>query len=155
MKAENDPAYKQHRKHLRTIIKETTGLSLQAFGEQYLDSQYMALSYRIRHGVLRLEEYHTICFYTGKTFEELWPNPHIHQPRKISLKLNHQTLPPQPLPAKYYFHQLEPVPLEVPQESYVTVSHKPPGDEGTQKKGEGNPRPAFVDPYEGMVPPEI
>jgi hypothetical protein len=172
---DNNAGYKQQRKRLRQIIKETTGLNLKDFGEQYLDSQYMALSYRIRHGVLRLEEYHTICFYTGKTFEELWPNPHIPQARKISLKLNHQTLPSWPseldhlplvdvherhkqaLKVSGKAPKKEPIPSTTvedlaPVQEYATVSHNP--NEG-QKKGGDKPLPDFIDPYEGLVPPDL
>lgn len=149
---------------VRKAIKEATSLTMREFVTDKLKDKYSSFMYRFRVGKLSLKEYHLICFYAGKPFEELWPNPHVPQARRISLKLNAQTLPPQPPPYIKQFFEDHPDALvrtksmpATASDEYYTVSHNPSpgGDEGTQKKGQQTAGPAFVDPYEGISPQDL
>lgn len=138
---------------VRKAIKAATALTMREFVTEKLKDKYSSFMYRFRVGKLSLTEYHTICFYAGKAFEDLWPNPHVPQARKINLKL--QTLPPTTTHPEVTLKQAAAMAPTFSEQEYATVSHAAPGDEGTQKKGEEPPRPAFVDPYEGLTSPDL
>lgn len=74
---------------------QSIGLSPSEFVRQYLDPKphgYEAFRYRVRNGRLRMDEIHKIIFYTGWSFESLFPNPYKRQPpAKISLNLKPTT----------------------------------------------------------------
>lgn len=57
------------------------GMSPQKFALEKLDLKYTTFSYRVRVGHLYLDDYHRIIYFTGKTFEELFPNPYRLTPR--------------------------------------------------------------------------
>lgn len=52
------------------------GFSPQDFAKDILKVTYQAFMYRVRQKKLTLDQYHKIMAYTGKTFDELWPNPY-------------------------------------------------------------------------------
>lgn len=53
--------------------------SPQAFCETFLNLKPSTFNHRVRMGKLWLEDYHKILLHTGKTFEELFPNPYQAQ----------------------------------------------------------------------------
>jgi hypothetical protein len=62
--------------HIPKIIKQTTGQGPMEFVQNVLGINYQTFCYRLKTGVLRLEHIHKIIHATGKTFEELFPNPY-------------------------------------------------------------------------------
>ncbi len=60
---------------------KAAGYSTEQFAKEKLGLKYATMAYRIRAGRLALEDYHKILFYTGKRFEDLFPNP--MQPRQV------------------------------------------------------------------------
>jgi len=63
------------------------GFSPNDFARDILKISYQGFRYRVNQGKLALVHYHKIMAYTGKSFEDLWPNP--FQPKKrISLNLS-------------------------------------------------------------------
>lgn len=84
---------------LSELVNKRTGMTLLEFVESKLSVKYGSFNYRMRHKVLRLHEYHAICFYLGLPFEQIWPNPNAPAPKKISLNLS-SSLPVSPSPAR-------------------------------------------------------
>lgn len=48
----------------------------QEFALTRLGLKYSTFSYRVRVGHLTIQDYHRILFFTGKTFESLFPSPY-------------------------------------------------------------------------------
>lgn len=67
---------------LTKAIRKTTGLSMRRFVEEHLGIKYQTFLYRKKNGVLRLEDYHLLCYHTGMTFEQLFPSPY-QVPRRL------------------------------------------------------------------------
>lgn len=51
------------------------GYSPFVFCEEKLGLKYSTFNYRIKNGVLTLDDIHTILRETGKSFEDIWPDP--------------------------------------------------------------------------------
>ena len=66
---------KRPRTPLTRAIQEL-GMSPQEFALTRLGLKYSTFSYRVRVGHLTIQDYHRILFFTGKTFEELFPSPY-------------------------------------------------------------------------------
>lgn len=73
---------------LVTQALRSVGLRPQDFSVEKLGCSYQLFRYRIRQGRLTLNDYHLILLYTGRTWEELFPNPHVSHPQPIKLNLN-------------------------------------------------------------------
>ena len=67
-------------------------MNLKEFVVEKLEMPYINYYYRLKANALRLEDYHRICFYTGRSFEELFPNPLKREPLN-TLDLAIKTLP--------------------------------------------------------------
>ena len=61
---------------LTKAIRKTTGMSMRQFVEERLGIKYQTFLYRLKSGVLRLEDYHLLTYHTGLTFEQLFPSPY-------------------------------------------------------------------------------
>lgn len=57
------------------------GLGTKEFVQKKLGVKYEGFRYRVRHGSLRLEEYHKLMQLTGRSFEELFPSPYATSQR--------------------------------------------------------------------------
>lgn len=78
-----------------TAAIQATGLTLEEFCQEKLGLKYQNFRNRLKNGGLRLEDYHKLLFYTGKSFDELFPNPlQPQKPEKLPLVLGSRTLPP-------------------------------------------------------------
>ena len=71
---------------------QATGMTVNKFCEEVLGLKYGKFAYRTRTGGLSLEDYHRILYHTGRTFEELFPNPYRRPAQAIPLA------PDRPLP---------------------------------------------------------
>lgn len=69
-------------------IRAATGLTMTQFIKEKMNVDYATWYYRFKKGKIKLEDYHKIIFYTGLTFEELFPNPLKPVARPISLNLS-------------------------------------------------------------------
>lgn len=85
----------------------STGFSPQVFAKEVLKCTYQAFRNRVRQNSLKLDQYHKIMAYTGKTFEELWPNPYqtkkriplTFQPATARVAPQKEIMEPEPPPA--------------------------------------------------------
>lgn len=80
-----------------TLAIQSTGMNVTDFAVQKLQISYQTYINRVNAGGLRLADYHAILFYTGQSFETLFPNP--LQPKKVEkipLVLGSRTIPAQP-----------------------------------------------------------
>lgn len=88
--------------HKITHAIRETGMTLTEFVEEKLGDSYVNFYYRLRHNCLRLEDYHKICFYTGRTFEDLFPNPFVKKIEPIPFRLPSTSInapnPKKPIP---------------------------------------------------------
>jgi len=78
----NQPPYSELTRAIRSA-----GFSPQDFAKDVLKVSYQGFMYRVRQQKLTLDQYHKIMAYTGKTFEELWPNPYQAK-KRIPLTLS-------------------------------------------------------------------
>lgn len=137
---------------LTKLIKKKTGMRIQDFTIEKMGLKYTLYRYRVLNDCLKMQDYHAILFYTGKTFEELFPNPLTGTPRKpITLNLRRpatatNTAAPFTKP-------------QVSQEDKPATKKKdafavPPEQEDTKKEGDLNPPRTFEfhDPFGGMMP---
>jgi hypothetical protein len=76
----------KHRSELTKAIL-SAGFSPQAFAKEILGVTYQGFRYRVTNGKLTLDQYHKIMAYTGRTFDDLWPNPY-QKTKKIPLTLS-------------------------------------------------------------------
>ncbi len=103
---------------MRSIISQAiwaTGMSVKEFVEQRMGLYYIKFHYRLKHGSLRLEDYHKLCYFTGRTFEELFPSPIIDGEVPVAI-----ISPPKVLTPK--------IKVESPKREkpiHVDISHKP------------------------------
>jgi len=74
-----------------TLAIKAIGFSPSAFAEEKLGISYQLFRYRVRKGRLTLEDYWKIFHLTGKSFNDLFPNPYLSKPKPISLTLRPQT----------------------------------------------------------------
>jgi len=74
-----------------TLAIRAIGFSPSAFAEEKLGISYQLFRYRVRKGRLTLEDYWKILHLTGKSFNDLFPNPYLSKPKPISLTLRPQT----------------------------------------------------------------
>jgi hypothetical protein len=58
-------------------VRSATGMRMKDFVREKLGLVYETYRYRVRSNCLHLEDYHKLCFYTGLTFEELFPSPYV------------------------------------------------------------------------------
>ena len=65
----------------------SAGFSPVAFAKDVLGTTYQAFRYRVTNGKLTLDQYHKIMAYTGRSFDDLWPNPY-QRTKKIPLTLS-------------------------------------------------------------------
>ncbi len=89
------------------------GLSTADFAKEKLGINYQTFLYRVRVGKLSHEDIWRILHYTGKTYEQLFPNPYTIRPKPITLTLGPNTKPrltPAPVEA-----EPEIVPVPAPQ----------------------------------------
>ena len=80
----NQPPYSELTRAIRSA-----GFSPQSFAQEILKVTYQGFRYRLRQGKLTLDQYHKIMAYTGKSFDELWPNPYQAK-KRIPLTLSKQ-----------------------------------------------------------------
>jgi hypothetical protein len=120
------------------------GMSTADFAKEKLDLTYQTFSYRIRQGHLSLEDYHRICYWTGLSFEDLFPNPYKPITPKVpeSITIPRQgaipTKKPQPQPP------LEPTPSsskEQKKEEAITAPSAP------------SPSFQLIEAFPGGLPP--
>lgn len=71
----------------------SAGFSPQDFAREILKVSYQGFMYRVREKKLTLDQYHKIIAYTGKSFDELWPNPYQIK-KRIPLTLTPKQQPP-------------------------------------------------------------
>jgi len=121
---------KAQNSELTLAIKEK-GFSGPNFATEKLGVSYQIFRYRVRKGRLTLEDYWKILHLTGKTFEQLFPNPHVQKPKPISLTLRPST-------------SLTPAPVER-KEPEKKLASPPP----VEKK---EPVPMVIDVYGGLPP---
>ncbi len=88
------------------------GYSPQDFAKNVLNVSYQGFMYRVREKKLTLDQYHKIMAYTGKSFEELWPNP--YQPKKRIPLTFHQPSPIRATPSKEIKEPVPVVPAPAP-----------------------------------------
>lgn len=140
-------------KIIRNAVKASTGLTMKQFAEEKIGGNYLSFAYRVRKAALKLSDYHTIMFYTGMGFEELWPNPLAPAPiSKITLNLAPSksifVSPNTPQPENNGSPPVKSKPKLPPQEKAVV--------EVPKKKPEVITPPAdftdIVDPYGGAIP---
>ena len=89
----------------------SAGFSPVAFAKDVLGTTYQAFRYRVTNGKLTLDQYHKIMAYTGRSFDDLWPNPY-QTTKKIPLTLFRLSKPPVNLPPKE--EKQEPIPVPAP-----------------------------------------
>lgn len=70
---------------------QALGMSPKQFVEEKLGIKYPTYQYRVNHGVLRLEDYQRIMFWTGKSFEDLWPSEWSQKSQRIPINLSKTT----------------------------------------------------------------
>lgn len=103
---------------LVTQALRSVGLRPQDFSVEKLGCSYQLFRYRIRQGRLTLNDYHLILLYTGRTWEELFPNPHVSHPQPIKLNLNpvpvSRPLPPIVKEAQQPRQPVQQVPVVAP-----------------------------------------
>lgn len=75
------------RHDLLTKALQAVGLSPVQFVKDHLKGSYQAFRARVRNGRMYTDDIHKLCFYTGKTFEELFPNPLKKERNRITLNL--------------------------------------------------------------------
>jgi hypothetical protein len=124
---------KQRRSDL-TLAIEASGMSTSIFATEKLGISYQLFRYRVRQGKLSLEDLWKIFYYTGKTFDQLFPNPYYQKPKAISLTL-------RPATPK---SRLTPAPVE-----RMVPEPKTPAPAPQTKKRE----PIVIDVYGGGLPP--
>ncbi len=121
-----------------TLAIRAIGLTPSSFAEDKLGISYQLFRYRVRKGRLTLEDYWKILFYTGRTFENLFPNPYQAKPKSISLTLR----PPTPKTTR-----LTPAPVE-----RVELEKKPVPPPPVVERPEPVAVPAVIDVYGGLPP---
>jgi hypothetical protein len=82
--SDNQPPYSELTRAIRSA-----GFSPPSFAREVLKVTYQGFMYRVRQNKLTLDQYHKIMAYTGKSFEELWPNPYQTK-KRIPLTLSKQ-----------------------------------------------------------------
>lgn len=135
---------------LTKLIKKRTGMRIQDFTIEKMGIKYTLYRYRVLNDCLKMQDYHTILFYTGKSFEELFPNPLVGAPRK-PIPLNLHRRPATTIAAPL----AQPQAVQVKdQEAKKKDAKVTPKQEDTKKEGELNPPRSFEfhDPFGGMMP---
>jgi hypothetical protein len=79
---------KKRKLSLLTRAIKSLGLSPKEFSEHKLGLKLPTFQYRCANGVLRLEDYQRIMFYTGRQFHELWPSEWDQKSQRIPINLN-------------------------------------------------------------------
>ena len=133
---------------LTKTIRKSTGLSMREFVEGRLGIKYMTFLYRLKNGVLRLEDYHVLSYHTGLTFEQLFPSPYKIPKRLQRIVLTTPTRPP--VNKAELIHELQLEAKQPKKKSYVDESLLvPSGTNGAQKNNPASDLP-FLDIYEGV-----
>ena len=78
---------KQQKNPELSLAIMAVGFSPPVFATEKLGISYQLFRYRVRQGRLTLEDYWKILHYTGRSFEDLFPNPTQYTPKPISLTL--------------------------------------------------------------------
>lgn len=88
----------------------SAGFSPVAFAKDVLGTTYQAFRYRVTNGKLTLDQYHKIMAYTGRSFDDLWPNPYqktkkipltLYKPVNLAQKEEKQEPSPVPAPSSF------------------------------------------------------
>lgn len=119
----NQPPYSELTRAIRSA-----GFSPQDFAKDVLKVSYQGFMYRVRQQKLTLDQYHKIMAYTGKSFEELWPNPYQAK-KRIPLTLS-KPATARVAPQKEIKEPVPVVPAPAPSPSF-----------------------SFIDVYENGLPP--
>jgi hypothetical protein len=136
---------------------QALGMSPRQFVEDKLGIKYPTYQYRVNNGVLRLEDYQRIMFYTGKNFHELWPSEWDQKSQRIPINLNGETNRPSiaatnkvPSPITRSFH------YSPPPTTTILAPRLTPTPQESKKKEENfssPPAPDLPTPYEFGLPP--
>lgn len=136
-----------------------TGLSVNEFVTQRLGTSYSNYHYRLSNGVLTIDQLHKICFYTGRSFDELFPNPYIKAPVRIPLNLSSGSPAPTTAPAPVKRIQESALPRSEPQGA-PAKSQAPaeePKKKEDSKESSSSAKPAApsldFDIFDGGFPP--
>jgi len=104
-----------------TLAIKALGMSPSVFATEKLGISYQLFRYRVRQGKLSLEDLWKIFHYTGKDFNQLFPNPYIQKPKPISLTLRPTSQKVRLTPAPVERMVPEPKPAPAPQISEPVV----------------------------------
>ncbi len=146
------------KRDLFTIALQEVGLNPRDFVEQHIGGTYQGFRCRVRSGGLRLAEYHKILFFTGKKFEELFPNPMVNVPHKISLNIAAKTHTQEIKGIRQYVKKSS---EEVEKNKSFLMIKSPRVDSNEEKKKEVQtvqiPTKSFkiIDPFEDGLPPVL
>lgn len=123
--SDKKPPYSELTRAIRSA-----GFNPRDFAKEVLKVTYQGFMYRVRQNKLTLDQYHKIMAYTGKSFEELWPNPYQIK-KRIPLTLSKQ--PPATTTARV-------IPVKENKEPAIVPA----------------PAPSFsvIEVYENGLPPE-
>ncbi len=83
---------KVNKKSDLTKAIRSAGFSPMDFAKDILGTTYQAFRYRLKAGKLTLDQYHKIMAYTGRSFDDLWPNPY-QKTKKIPLTFSNVKAP--------------------------------------------------------------
>ena len=131
---------------LQKAIK-AAGLTTKLVAER-LGIKYSTFQYRVRHGVLSLDDYHRLLAMFDQPFEELFPNPYKPIAQRISDSV---TIPRQmpkkvsPAPMPYTITlpavavPIPPTPISVPPPAVTPI----PAPASKKKEEPFSPSPAF------------
>lgn len=142
---------------LLTKAIQAMGMSPADFAREYLGLKYNTFQHRIRVGGLSLEDYHRILFHTGKTFEELFPNPYTPPVHRISQSIAIPRVPGSRIPGLPITPQEK---LQQPLQEFKEVPSTVTPASIEQKKEEVAPAPSpargfkVVDVFNGLPPVE-
>lgn len=128
---------------LQKAIK-AAGLTTKLVAER-LGIKYSTFQYRVRHGVLSLDDYHRLLAMFGdRPFEELFPNPYkpiaqrisdsVTIPRQVTKKPS-----PAPMPLPAVAVPIPPTPISVPPPAVTPI----PAPASKKREEPFSPSPAF------------
>jgi hypothetical protein len=129
---------------------QALGISPKQFVEDKLGIKYPTYQYRVSHGVLRLEDYQRIMYWTGKGFDDLWPSEWSQKKQQIpiNLKPSPSLTPVRELITRSFHYSKPP--------TTATLPRLTPAPQESKKKEEtvmAPPAPDLVSPYDGGLPP--
>ena len=121
-------------------------MRIQDFTIEKMGIKYTLYRYRVLNDCLKMQDYHSILFYTGKSFEDLFPNPLTGNRKPIPLNLHRRPTITAPF--------AEPQVSQAKSQAIPKKDVVPPKREDTKKEGDFHPPRSFefADPFEGMLP---